>query len=435
MLLTHAGRQFAVGLEWSTAVSSGEVKRTSKSKPKAFRVVRPVGGTYWLGLYDGPVKGAAYSAALAVGQVEPNAVVCEQVSDTHSWLCSVQDGLPTIGYDLLVPNGEARALASEWTASFGKSSFVGDLPGAKCTVSSLLDGFEQLVKAKGISSKDLAAMRLGRQGISVRSIATMVAMGCVAIALLWGWKYWEKLRTAQLAQKMTLANAAKSAMNAEQVEADRRRRIAAFNNQVAGMRVELENQARTSHAPLWANWHEIRRRLPVSLAGYAPASMTCTITECTVLWQGSGAFTHPADKRLLPNVIADDEPNLAAKSKFPVSASATLRPPAPLFGSAQALRLSMVNAAFGRLGGLQVDPMEPVVATPAPDLGIQPVALGARGKWRLSLGGPMALVQAEEAFQFLQQWPVQLVSVSFGSLASGGSIALEGSYALVGVQP
>jgi hypothetical protein len=433
VLLTHNGRQFALGVDWATAHDSGEVRRMSKARARACRVVRPVGGKFWLGLYDAPIRGKVFSAALAIGKAEPNAVVAERVSDTHSWLCSIQDGLPVVGYDLLVPNEEARDLASQWTASFTKSGFIGDLPGAKCQVASLLDEFEQLVSAKSVPSKDVAAMRLQKQGVSLSSIAGIVALGCLVIGLYAGWGYWQRLRQSSAAQQMSLSAAAQQAINAEKVAADRKRRTQEFQAQVVAARSELQRAESSSPTPLWRAWTDVRRSLPISSYGYSPVSLNCGTAECQVEWQGLGTLTQPVDKARLTGVIPNLEPTLAATSKFRLQPAAETREPGRKFASPQELRMAIVNAAIVAAPGLVVDAMTPVTLTPPADLGLQPVTVGARGRWRFAASGPTGPIAAEEVFKFLATWPVQLTSLQYGAVGtgSGGAITVEGTYVLI----
>lgn len=428
MLLSHKGRQYALAIDWASAMDSAELRRETKRRGSgAHRVVRPVAGRFWVGHYTGPVKGQAYAAAFAVAQIEPNLVVCQQVSDTHCWVCAVQDGLPNVGHDQLVPLHEARELAAEWTAQFSKSVFVGDLPGARCAVPELLDAFEELVAAKGVTKKDLAGMRLRRQGTPAVAAARLVAIALVAASAGWGWQYWQKVRLASQARQLSMANAAKQALNAEQAEADRRRRAQAFQNLVAGRRAELQEVAATSPAPLWRRWNELRAALPVSLHGYTPMSVRCDASSCEVDWQGVGALTQPADKIKLPGAQPSFEPTLSASSKFPVGVPRTPRQLVQFAAEPQALRFALANAASVHVRGLQVDPMEAVTVTPDADLGLKPITVGYRGKWRLTAGG---LVNAEEAFRFISAWPAQVTSVKFTSMAADASVSLEGVYAI-----
>lgn len=435
MLLRHHNKDYALGLMWASAHDAGEARRESKSRPKAHRVLLPAGGQFWIGLYDEPVKRNTYAAALAVGLVEPNVIVCEQVNDAQTWVCSIVDGLPVVGYDLLVPNDEARDTVAQWTSMFVKAQFIGDLPGAKSSLVEVLDALAKAIKSKSksISAKQLAAIRLQRQGISVGSIATMTAILCIPLAGWFGWQAWLKIKASSTARQLSMASAAKHVMNAERAAAERRERIEDFRRQVAVKRAELERQGGTPPEPVWRQWNAVRRALPIIAHGYKPMSMSCDTASCKVDWTGAGPFTLPSDKRLLPGVLPNVEPTLAATSQFPLTPPGTTRAPLYAYTAPEALWFALASAATVSLPGLQVDAMQPVVVSPPPELGLSPVTIGAVGKLRIALNGPTALVLADDVYSFLSLWPVQLTSIRFDALGlTAGAISIEGTYILNG---
>jgi hypothetical protein len=190
----------------------------------------------------------------------------------------------------------------------------------------------------------------------------------------------------------------------------------------------------TSAEPVWRAWAQVRRGLPISSYGYSPVSMSCTLTDCQVEWQGTGALTQPVDKARLINVVANLEPTLAATSKFPLAVIAEPRELAQRYETPQALRMAMANAAIVAAPGLTLDVMAPVTLVPAQDLGLQSVTVGARGHWRFAASGPTGPLQVEEVFRFLAGWPVQLASLQYSAVGTGngGPIVVEGIYVLVG---
>ncbi len=429
MILQHQSKQFALGLTWASAHDAAEARRESQSRPRAHRVLLPSNGQFWIGLYDEPVKGVSYAAALAVGLIDPNVIICERVSETHSWLCAIVEGLPVVGYDHLVVNEEARDTVSQWTSFFPKAQFVGaDLPGAKSSLSEVLDELAKAIATKRITPKQLVAIRLRRQGISLTSVVAAVGILSLPILGYAGWVSWNKILASSSAQKVSMANAAKQALNAEQAAAEKRKKIAQFGLQVAAKRADLDRQSATHPEPLWRQWHS-KRKLPLVAYGYQPSSMNCDASSCTLQWVGSGAFTLPADKLRLPSVVPNMEPTLSATSIFPLTPTTMTRSGATPFLTPESLRFAFANAASVALPALQIEAMTPVVLSPPQELGLAPVHVGAIGKWSLALNGPMALVSAEDAFSFLKPWPVQLTSIKFETLgATAGGITVEGTY-------
>ncbi len=251
MLLHHQNKHYALGLQWATALDASEARRECKNRPKANRVLMPAAGRVWVGLYDEPVKVATYAAALAAGLIEPNVIVCEQVDETHSWICSIVDAMPVAGYDLLLPTAEARDTVAQWPSMFPKAQFIGDLPGAKSALVEVLDELEKGIASKSISAKQVAAIRLQSQGVSMASVVTIMAVLAIPVLGWFGWQAWVKIRAASAAHQVSMTTAAQQAMNAEQIAAERRRKTEEFHRAVAAKRAELERQASTAPGPIW----------------------------------------------------------------------------------------------------------------------------------------------------------------------------------------
>ena len=434
MLTQISGRSYALGLQWSIALSSREAQQEAKTLPKANRVIYPSNGQYWLGLDLDFSAEPAYAAALVVGSIEPNSIICHPLKDETSWVCALLDGLPAAEYDVIVPSDQARDLVSEWGSIFAKSTvYIGNIAGSKMPLEECLAEFDRRLadKAdKAITRKLLKQFKLVKPGVSVVSIGLVMLVLAIPVAGFLGYTAYKRVKQADIDRNMSIAAMANQALNAEKMAAERAKKIALFESQVAAKRLELAAAESSSQAGVWRQWQSVRTQLPLVSHGYSPMTMNCERASCSVNWLGQGLYTLPVDKRLLPGVVPNVEPTLKAISVFPIAASPAQTVAKLRYESPEALRFALASAATAALPSLVVDPMQPVVLTPPPELKLPPVNAGTVGKWRVVLQGPLAPLQVQDAFVFLDRWPVEITSLRYGSLSDVGEIEIQGNYVL-----
>lgn len=427
MLIVHNKLQLALGLNWSMPQDSAEVRVESKAMPAAHRVVVPTDGRFWLGLYEGQIKGTAYAAALIIGLVVPTCIVCQAVSDDQAWICSIQDGKPVPLYDKLIPISEARNTLIEWTHFFSEAEMVGDQLGAGMTLEDVLAALDQKIADKEIKKKQLQAAVLVRQSVSMTVILNIVLVVALIAGGYFGWITYQRVRKNADAAKQGLAKAAQAALSAQQTEAERQKLIRDFRAAVEKRRMEVETSVgRVLSA--WGQWEAARRAVPFIAYGYTPVSMDCGLEACNVAWVGTDRYTFAVDKGKVPGAVQDFDTRLATSSRIPVSTPATDGRPLVQFSSAEELRFRMSTDLATVVPGMQIDPAQPVVVIPPPNLGLAPETVGSQGRFRTSFQGPAALVHAHDAVARLSRWPVTLTTVRYSAVNAVTSVELEGSY-------
>ncbi len=427
MLIVHNKLQLALGLNWSMAQDSAEVRMGSKAMPGAQRVVVPADGRFWLGLYEGQVKGKAYAAALIVGLVVPTCIVCQAVSEEEAWICSIQDGKPVPLYDKLIPIADARNTLIEWTHFFSEAEMVGDQLGAGMTLEDVLAALDQKIADKEIKKKQLQAAMLVRQSVSLAAILKVFLLVALIAGGYLAWTTYQRVRKNADATQQGMAKAAQAALNAQQTEAERQKLIADFRAAVEKKRLEVETSVgRVSSA--WSQWEGARRSVPFIAHGYTPVSMDCGLEACNVAWAGTDKYTFAVDKGKVPGAVQDFDTRLATTSRIPVSAPSTDGRPLVQFASAEELSFRMNTDLATVVPGLQIEPAQPVVVSPPPNIGLAPETVGSQGRFRASFQGPAALVHAHEAIARLSRWPVTLTTVRYSAVNSVASVEVEGTY-------
>ena len=115
MLYTHNQNLYAMGLAWSDFVDAAEARAHVRQSRKPSIVVDVTGqGTgqqaVAVGLWDDAAfAGPVVSAAMAVGLVIPNTLICQTLGDGRVWFASVASGVPFSGHDRH-RHGDHRAL-------------------------------------------------------------------------------------------------------------------------------------------------------------------------------------------------------------------------------------------------------------------------------------------------------------------------------------
>lgn len=418
MLITEHKRPLAVGLEWSMAPNEKELRAESRRKPKAHRVIGRRPGQLWLGLYEEPYKGAAYAGALIVGMVEPKAIVCEPVNEEQSWVCAISDGMPLVGHDQLVPTANARRTVMDWMTRFPNSALIGTgVHGRKFTLQEVLEAFERSVEGKQTTAKQLAAAKLEAQSMPWLAVVKIVGACLLPVAAYFGWQHWEQSSLARRDQKVSVARLANEVVNAEKLAAQRKLLTDNFHRSIADKRAELTSVSDTDSMMAWQEWERVRKSIPLTSRGYVPQRLECDLKVCQLGWAGAGPFTRPSDKLDLPGVVADLEPTLTAKSEFVLPAeklNARKTQGRTVTGAAE-LRFAIVSNLMG-FPNLIVEPAQAAIVTPAPDLGLKPITVGAMGTWRLSFNDRFALLQAREWQQRIASWPMKATKVRYSGL-------------------
>lgn len=431
----------ALGVEWSHAGNKSDARNLIKSIRNGYLITLPsphATGEQWIGAYKENPKKALAAAAL-IGLVVPNAIVCEQITETETWVCVIQDQMPVAGFDQLVDPAGARQQATSMMSMFPKAELFGDLPGSKSNISGLLEQIAQNVADKAITKKTISSLQLRRVGVSPQLVLSIMLACAIPIAGYFAWDYYKKFDLARKNAAILGARAAQAAMSAEQLAKEKQNQIEAFNAKVQKRRDEIASQSNAGAIlPSWTAINSVRQTLPVSqLGGYRPTRLACTEGQCQASWESHGIFTSLADRSKLTGTDNFADLSKSAKTLHPYTVQAALpdaKSAAPVKMNSASLRFALIDR-FARTPGLVVEPPSPIVITPPPGLDLTPVTVGHMGAIKVTMTGPYALVRAQSLMEQLNQYPVAIKSIEFNGLYQSLSIAIEAGYSALEAQP
>lgn len=436
MIYTHNKKDYAIGLAWSEHVSMAAARSFIKAEHKPYVLAESAApgaefDTVASGCFQDTarLKRRTFSAAMAVGFVEPNAIICQSLADGKIWFAAVQAGIPFAGYDKIVEQEEAEALLKEQMAYM--DSVIGDVTGAKMTLDEALHFFDSQVSDGRITKEQIRAIEL-HQPSSVTKVLLQAGLAVsILLAAGAGWYvYQTQLRTAA-DRAAALSRLTKTQEEGARLEAERQRLIVNFNRQVQEQQLLLRG-VQDGPQGQWIAWEAVRKSLPVTLNGYVPESMDCVPRKCIVTWRAEGPGVRFVDRAALPNWVDDPEPTTTARSEFAV-------PPLAVSvrtdqgRDAQALRMRLSQLLQYSVEGASIGPPVALVVRPPaapPETGLKQADLGFTGDVRIGLGGDLAIVKVAQAITLLATAPVALKSVHWTQLATTSpSVSLEGYWA------
>lgn len=431
----------ALGIDWTMPSDAGEVRAQKKKHAEqkehakdSFVLMTSSTGQRWLG-FHAPVAGKVYAAALLVAMVKPNAVVYQPLNDQFAWVCAIQDGMPVVGYDKVLPASDARNTAIEWSSMFPQAEMIGDLQGAQASLADVFAVLDEGLESKTVQRKQIAFALLSTSGMPVGRIALAAVVVILAAALAYGVTWYMDVRKAQENNKLSLEDAARKAMASAQekarLEAERKAAVATFHQQVDAARAA--QQTRIVPASVWAGVSSVRGAVGISQRGYKPQAFDCTPQSCRVTWLGAGRFVRASDKLLLPNVERNLGAELTAASVFPLATRQGAMPAAKA-GSGEELRLLVQSALSVHVKNLTVEAPQPLAisAPPAAGPGVQPVVVAEVGKWRAQLQGSSALLDAGTVLEMMGRLPIRVTALKYQPGAN--YVDLEGEFVFMSEQ-
>lgn len=423
----------ALGIDWTMPSDSKEVRAQKKKQAElaehakdAFVLMTSDTGQRWLG-FHAPVAGKVYAGALLVAMVKPNAVVYQPLGDGHAWVCAIQDGMPVVRHDKVLPAHEARDTAIAWSSMFPQAEMIGDLQGAQAGLADVLAVLNDGLESKTIKKKELTFALLSTTGLPVGRIALAVGAVVFGAAAAYGVTWFTDVRDAQSKDKLTLEEAARQSMaSAEakaQVEAAKKAAQATMQTQVEAARAA--QASRIVPVSFWSAMTAVRGTVPISLRGYKPQTYECVPATCRVSWLGAGRFVRVADKLLLPNVERNLSAELTATSAYPLVTRQGAMPRSRA-ESGEELRLLLQSALSVHGKNFTADAPQPVSITAPPAAGLQPVVVAEVGKWKLQMQGASAYLDAGALVELMNRLPMRVTSIKYQPVAH--SVELEGEF-------
>ena len=446
-ICSSGGLTFAMGLQWSVhdSLALARAHAAGSKHPSwvhaPLQVNRGQGATertpptaqsrsaafpFALGVHSGRIRGTVLCAAMAVGLVKPDVVVCQRLSHDKVWLCVISGGLPFPDQDRIIDAALApQALDEVMTYAH---EIVGDVPSANASLSDVLSEFERRVRDRVIDRTQFRSIRLRRSPSRLRRWL-LASLPVVVLAVAWiGWQGWQFISAREQGRQSSLAGLSQSREAAAVKAAARARLMQSWRESVARQHAELEVRP---HAltTRWLQWNTVRRNLPLTLAGYQPESLNCDDKRCLATWVARSAWARLADRDLIPDLVAGSDGTETLQSQIalpaPVQAAATggrVRAP-------EMLQQALASATQYIAPEIRMSPLQPVAVSAPAELGIAPEVVGAKGRLQLQLRGSMALLRANDVIGELAHWPVRLQSVSWGQVSSAQpSVDLQAEY-------
>lgn len=363
MLHKRGKFNFLLGVQWHVPQDKADLKTLLSSYPGQSRAVVTLSGETWVGFDEGRDVGIA--GALAIAQVFPDLILAERLSDDQYWLCVTHNGKPVQGRDMISSVDDMRSILYEWTNFFPSATVYGDLEGSIGSADEVWERVLGAISGKEISSKRIAEFKLKTVlNRGERLVAFGAAIGlAMLIATAWFVFKPKPLTAEEMGQQMQSAAEIAAKLKAEQERlAAIAARVKLHKEQVATLQTRIERARSETSLDGWIGSY---RKLPLSLHGYKPINMSCTIQVCQVQWGGSGnnfglriedkysigLQTGAVDKNVpLPAVAAS------------AAASAALAPPPPAPVAAPTFVLNNTNGDYGVVLDYLVQPVKrPIV--------------------------------------------------------------------------
>jgi hypothetical protein len=312
--------KLTIGMEWSKHDTAKEAKDHLKETPNASWVLRAIDDRQVLGIAKGDASNTTSGALLFAALVQTG-ILMHPVSETHTWLCAVVDGVPLAGSDIVVPKENARREASQALSFSQSSKLYGVSTESVATFETLLTGAHW---DNGAMPFEKALKRFvkenGLQRKNAKRLALLACGGAISLCLAVGAAYlmMAKEEAAPANAQRDLDKAKALAVAKESIERVKQE----FADKVKQDRERASSGLFQSDASV-DSWLAVIDSLPRSRNGYKVSSVKCTRETCDVYWQAASVGrVLPIDKLNLPGQQKPMDSGLTAKTSFPLVTSA-----------------------------------------------------------------------------------------------------------------
>jgi hypothetical protein len=361
-----------------------------------------------------------------VGQVFPDVVIYHRLNRDKVWLCVISGGLPFPDQDRIIHVDQAPQALDQVMAY--ASRIVGSAADAHATLEEALTEFERRRSDRGAGNSHLRMIRLRR--VPSRAHRLVYALlPLLLVVILWlGWQVLQAFHARELGQKVSLAALAKSRDAAAVTQAAREQMMRRWQDDIARQRETLEAGI-GAVSNRWQQWNAARSNLPLTLAGYQPASLSCDEHRCLAGWVAASAWSRLSDRSRIPGLMPAQKGEQGLQSRMNLPRLSVPHTTAGWKATAGDLQFAMEAATQFIAPELQWTPLQPVVIAAPAGLGLAPEVVGSRGQLRLRLNGPLALIRTNDVVAELAHWPVRLNSVSWSQISSAHpSVDLQAEY-------
>jgi len=258
-------KNLVIGLDWASFDSIKSAK-SSVPRPSPW-IARVYNDNECVQAFIDPKEGSKkYMAGAAIlAATGSSAAIYQKMEDDLVWVCAAANGLPLVGFDLVLSKKDADEHLQSIEDSLGKIAVYGDGPGSVGSVDDLIDV---------TTSKALKASHLFQESIAIY----IIGGGVIAVLLALGGAYFyvdhkakqkaeeEMIAAAQIAA-IQAAEQAKKALEAHLLSAQ-----ASFNTYKA-------------IKPMVNEWLSVFKSLPLTYEGWSPTEINCQPTDCNVVWK------------------------------------------------------------------------------------------------------------------------------------------------------
>ena len=426
-----------LGLQWQYFAQGAQAKQEIHRLPRGsryFKLSAPKADEVWVAPLDAQTSASArhlVPGACYIGAALADAVVVWPFEGDSVWVAAITQGRPVPGFDRVVSAAQVDAATAEILSLFPQHTRVGQLPGARLTVQAALDRVEGAADESRDVRQAIGAARPLKRGAEASSLRTL-ALGGAALACVAGYLYIEYPFTE--VQVVPTAVAEETAAERARANASAQQALTRFWAQVDEESNKVKQQAgRATLSKEWRQIQEARSKLPVSLGGYRPTTISCTQGKCSVSWANASRAPSLEAKSLVTGRPPDDRDlSYSATTEFsyepvkpePVSDYLVMDP--------GLLRIRLIDATrrFPSLAGLNVGELQPLTLGAPAQLGAKAPILGYAGDISASVGGPKSVERALQLFSFLEQYPVHLknINISLGPVGDITGLSLTARY-------
>lgn len=421
--LSILNRSLAVGGKWSLPSDKNEAAKEIKVNSDKYVADFRHGAERIIGIFGIPslYKGKAYAAALAIGLVEPDAIVIQEIEEDQVWVAALREGVPLASYDVICSAGDARQILTDMLSYNPSAVVIGNTSDASKSLEEVLG---KLTK----KNWENVRLLLPKRDRLIRWVSAVLGIACFTAAGVALYLHEQEQRMyAEIAEHERQAFLQRM-LETQEEEARR-------NEWSKSVRDAIQEQTTkfTQGVPPREFARSIRGILgdvPLSKGGWNLDTLTCSVTEqrCTAQWSDWDGMATPLSAMSLPGFNGD---TVEALNKMLVTRLPHITFDQVPIGKGSAddvVRFATETYSFKFMQtSINQSSSEVFVQLPTPPPNVSPVApqvLGRIMKWTMT----GSLHQVMPVLEGLNYPGVRVVSATISGLVSTGmpTIVLDG---------
>lgn len=372
-------KNIACGLDWSLfEAKKSAAKFLKKAKAAAFVFNKRVSGDFVVSFIEGGKqqkipRGDIYAGAILVGQIFKNAVVYQEFDDGGIWVCTIRDGIPLPGFDLVTDDTEeAERIFSESLSYVNDIHIIGTRDDAQF---SLLDV---------LNRADKKALSFAKLDKTVSPVLPVLALIILATSGFFAFEFLMEEEPAPQNYIMPqLPTGESESEKKAQEEAQKREQML-----IESFLAEVEKHKHEFLSPgknpifLYETWMSTIRQLPLSVRGWVLSQADCFVTHCDFRWVRHDARAIPSAAHDIPGENLQMTADYSIRRiKLPVAEIPDAGQKGDRLSYAKIMDIPSFFA-WQKDVVIIVDAPQDIVVSPPPQLTekVAPVVLGKEGK-------------------------------------------------------